>query len=47
MNATTTTTNNTTTTIRRGGLNLNWYDLGVAGLVVVSSVGMICRIIGA
>jgi len=38
---------NKTNTIRRGRLNLNWYDLGVAGLVVVSSVGMICRILGA
>ena len=38
----------TTRTIpKTAGLRLNWYDLSVAGLVVVASVGALCRLLGA
>jgi len=47
MNTTTNTQTTTTNTIRRGGLNLGWYDLSVAGLVLLSAVGACCRLLGA
>ena len=47
MTTTTNTISSKTNTIRRGGLNLGWYDLSVAGLVLLSTVGACCRIFGA
>ena len=52
MTTTTTTTNTTrtttnTVTIRRTGLTLGWYDLSVAGLVLLSAVGACCQLLGA